>query len=161
MTTEEERARLRELVRRGYNAISTAYRSDDGMSNGATAETTDTYAGWVEELAQLLSPGARVLDLGCGAGVPAALDLAQRGFDVTGVDISEVQIDRARRLVPAATFVPADMIEWQPAPNSFDAIISLYALIHVPLQDQRLLIPRLRRWLVDGGYLLAIVGAGR
>jgi trans-aconitate methyltransferase len=77
---------------------------------------------------------------------------------VTGVDVSEVQIARARALVPEADFVVADMATWDAAPKAFDAIVSLYALIHVPVDDQRTLIPRLADWLAPGGYLLAIVG---
>jgi len=159
--SEEERAHLRELVRRGYDVISTSYRHDDGSSSARTDETTSTYAGWVAELAQLLPAGARVLDLGCGAGVPAARELVSRGFVVTGVDISAVQVERARALVPGAEFVQADMASWDPPAESFDAIVSLYALIHVPLEDQRALLPRMRRWLVPGGHVLAIVGARR
>jgi SAM-dependent methyltransferase len=102
--------------------------------------------------------GARVLDLGCGAGVPTAKWLADAGFNVTSLDISAVQIERARSLVPNATFVQGDMALWDIDPSSFDAVVSLYALIHVPLVDQRLLIPRLARWLAPNGYLLAIVG---
>ena len=44
-------------------------------------------------------------------------------------------------------------------PASVDAVVSFYALIHVPL-DQQALFPRIRNWLRPGGYLLAIVGAG-
>jgi 2-polyprenyl-3-methyl-5-hydroxy-6-metoxy-1,4-benzoquinol methylase len=109
---------MRDLVRRGYDTISADYRGEDGASNSAASETTSTYAGWLEELAALRSPGARVLDLGCGAGVPAAQALAGRGFDVTGVDISEVHVDRARRLVPQARFVCADMATWEAPPQS-------------------------------------------
>ena len=58
VATDVERARLRELVRRGYNAISDAYRSDDGSSNVASPESTSTYGVWIEDLAGLLSPGA-------------------------------------------------------------------------------------------------------
>jgi cyclopropane fatty-acyl-phospholipid synthase-like methyltransferase len=155
---DEERARQRELVRRGYDAISLRYRSDDGRSNRDGAESTADYRAWIAELRSQLSKGARVLDLGCGAGVPAARLLADEGFSVTGLDVSEVQIARARTLVPEAQFLVADMATWDAEPASFDAIVSLYALIHVPLADQRALIPRLARWLVPGGYLLAIVG---
>ena len=161
MPSDADRAQLRDRVRRGYNAISTAYRSDDGSSNCSSPETTSRYSGWIDELAQLLTPGGHVLDLGCGAGVPAARELIRRGFEVTGVDISEAQIERAQQLVPSAHFVCADMMRWEPAPSSFAAIVSLYSLIHVPLEDQHVLFPRLRRWLVDGGYLLAIVGMER
>jgi SAM-dependent methyltransferase len=102
-----------------------------------------------------------VSDIGCGVGVPAGRWLVDAGFAVTGVDISEVQIERARRLVPAATFIRADLATFDVADASFDAVISLYALIHVPLEDQRRLFPRIHRWLRPGGLLLAIVGHER
>jgi SAM-dependent methyltransferase len=148
------RARQRDLVRRGYDSISRAYRDDEGRSNpGKPDERTDHYAGWVDALAQLLTPRARVLDLGCGAGVPATKLLTERTFDVLGLDISAVQIERARELVPGATFDQADMVTWDHEPASFDAVVSFYALIHVPLQDQRNLLPKIRRWLRPAGYL--------
>jgi cyclopropane fatty-acyl-phospholipid synthase-like methyltransferase len=146
------------LVRRGYDAISLRYRPDDGTSNPGSVESTATYRAWIDDLGSLLTDGARVLDLGCGAGVPAARLLADQGYSVTGLDVSEVQIARARALVPEADFVVGDMATWEPAPGAFDAIVSLYALIHVPVADQRRLIPRLAHWLTPGGYLLAIVG---
>jgi len=155
---DDVRASRRDLVRRGYDAISHAYRDDAGRSNAGTDEGTDQYARWVDELAQLLEPHARVLDLGCGAGVPATRLLTERNFDVLGVDISAVQIERARQLVPGATFERADMAIWEHEPGTFDAVVSFYALIHVPIQDQRNLLPKIRRWLRPGGYLLAIVG---
>lgn len=85
-----ERARQRELVRRGYDAISLAYRGDDGVAAGSSAEDVGRYAGWVGELAGLLPAGATVLDLGCGAGVPATRELADHGLRVIGVDFSAV-----------------------------------------------------------------------
>lgn len=156
-----ERARQRDLVRRGYDAISLAYRSDDGHAHGSSAEDVSRYAEWAAELAALLPDGARVLDLGCGAGVPGTGELAARGLRVAGADFSAVQVGRARRLVPAASFLRADMTELALAPGSLDAVVSFYALIHVPLDDQRALFPRIRGWLRPGGYLLAIVGTVR
>ena len=149
------------MVRRGYDAVSGVYRSDAGESNVESAETTEAYGAWLAELTQLAPTGSRVLDLGCGAGVPASRDLTAAGYRVTGVDISAVQVQRARSLVPEGTFIQADMATWDTAEASFDAIVCLYALIHVPLEDQVLLFPRMRRWLTDSGYVLAIVGAER
>ncbi len=57
-----ERARQRALVRRGYDEISVAYRSDDGDAAGSSAQDVSRYADWVAELAGLLRPGARVVD---------------------------------------------------------------------------------------------------
>jgi SAM-dependent methyltransferase len=158
VTEDDERQRQRELVRVGYDRISRVYRDDAGDSNPGSSESTAAYLSWVEELGGRLRPAARVLDLGCGAGVPATRELVAARFDVTGVDISPVQIDRARGLVPEATFICADMVRWECPPGAFDAIVSFYALIHVPLEDQRRLIPRMAQWLTTGGYLMAIVG---
>jgi len=153
------RARQRDLVRRGYDAISLAYRGDDGTAAATSAQDVSRYVGWVAELAGLLRPGARVVDLGCGAGIPATRELADRGLTVLGVDFSPVQLRRAQRLVPAARFVQADMATLQLRPASADAVVAFYSLIHVPVPDQRALFPRVRRWLRPGGYFLAIVGA--
>src|ERR1700691_879901 len=155
------RAGQRDLVRRGYDAISLAYRGDDGQAAAASAEDVSRYAGGVAELAALLETGARVVDLRCGAGIPATRELAGHGLQVIGIDFSAVQLRRARRLVPAARLIQADMTALQLRPASADAVVSLYALIHVPLADQPALFPRIRDWLRPGGYFLAIVGAAR
>jgi cyclopropane fatty-acyl-phospholipid synthase-like methyltransferase len=152
--SDETEREQRELVRKGYDVISRRYRDDEGLPTAA-------YQTWLDELGTLLRPGAMVLDLGCGAGVPAGRILADRGFTVTGLDISSVQIERARALVPGARFVQADMADWDCEAGSYAAIVALYALIHLPLSDQRRLFPRMARWLTPGGYLLAIVGHQR
>jgi SAM-dependent methyltransferase len=154
-----ERARQRALVRRGYDAMSMAYRSDDGDAAPSSAADISRYAGWAAELAGLLRPAARVVDLGCGAGIPATRELAGHGLQVLGVDFSAAQLHRARHLVPAARFVQADLAGLQLRPASADAVAAFYSLIHVPLADQRALFPRIRDWLRPGGYFLAILGA--
>jgi SAM-dependent methyltransferase len=158
-TDDDKRARQREIVRRGYDRISLAYRSDRGEADPSSAEDTTRYAGWIGELAGLLPPQARVADLGCGAGIPATRELVTCGMQVVGVDFSAVQLRRARRLVPGAQLVQADMADLHLASESLDAVVSFYALIHVPLADQQSLLPRISGWLRPGGYLLAIVGA--
>jgi SAM-dependent methyltransferase len=155
------RAAQRELVRRGYDAISLTYRSDDGQAASSSSADVSRYAGWVAELAGLLPADATVADLGCGAGIPATRELASHGLRVIGVDFSAVQLARARRLVPAASLVQADMTALHLQHGSLDAVVSFYALIHVPLTEQQALFPRIRDWLRLGGYLLAITGARR
>jgi 2-polyprenyl-3-methyl-5-hydroxy-6-metoxy-1,4-benzoquinol methylase len=73
---------------------------------GATTHLPE-YAEWIDGLRSRLRQRATVLDLGCGCGVPVASSLASHGYAVTRVDFSEVQIDRARRLVPTPTFLNA------------------------------------------------------
>jgi SAM-dependent methyltransferase len=156
--TGDTRAAQRELVRRGYDAVSHAYRSDLGESHPSRSETTSTYGAWINELVSHLALGSHVLDIGCGAGVPTDRLLVDAGTAVTGVDISPVQIERARTLVPEATFVCHDVVDFAFEPATFDAIVCLYTLIHIPLADQRALLSRAFTALRPGGLLLAIVG---
>jgi SAM-dependent methyltransferase len=60
--------------------------------------------------------------------------------------------------VPNATFVAADMTRLQLPDESFNAIMCLFALIHLPLAEQPALLGSVRRWLRPGGLLLATVG---
>ncbi|MDQ1696710.1 MAG: hypothetical protein QOJ03_2063 [Frankiaceae bacterium] len=162
MTSDAERARQRDLVRRGYDAISVAYRSDAGKPNAEADENMERYADWIAELSRLVPDRARVLDLGCGAGLPATRALVEQGFRVTGLDFSAVQLRRARTLVPGAAFIQADMTTpWAASRASWDAVVSFYALIHVPLADQPPIFRRIRGWLSDGGYFLATLGHRR
>lgn len=142
-----------DLVRRGYDALSYQYRSDDA----GEAE----YAPWLAELRARLPTGASVLDLGCGNGVPVARSLAAAGYQVTGVDISDVQVERARRLVPAGTLIRADATTIEFPAHFFDAIVCLYALIHMPLASQPGLLQRAADWLRPEGWLLAVTGTAR
>ena len=146
MTTDPEI----DLVRRGYDALSYRYRSDDA--------TDGHYQPWLTSLRNRLPAEGSVLDLGCGCGVPIARSLAAAGHQVTGVDISDVQIQRARRLVPLGRFVRADAATVEFPPESFDAVVCLYALFHLPLSLQPDLLQRIARWLRPSGWLLAIVG---
>ena len=55
----------------------------------------------------------------------------------------------------------SDSAELHLAPASLDAVVSFYALIHLPLADQQALFLRIRSWLRQGGLFLATVGADR
>jgi SAM-dependent methyltransferase len=52
------------------------------------------------------------------------------------------------------------MVDISFADGTFDAVISLYALIHLPVAEQPRVLSRVAHWLRPGGPLLAIVGAG-
>jgi SAM-dependent methyltransferase len=107
---------------------------------------------------ELVPPGSDVLELGCGAGIPMTKALAD-GRSVTGVDISAGQLEMARRNVPNATFIQADMTALAFEPASFDAVLAFYSLTHVPREEQTKLIERIGVWLRPGGLFLASMGA--
>jgi SAM-dependent methyltransferase len=75
-----------------------------------------------------LAPGARVLDLACGHG-RHAIPLAERGFAVTGYDLSAEMLGRARASAvacgAAVRFVRGDM-RALPFAAEFDAVINVF-----------------------------------
>jgi SAM-dependent methyltransferase len=78
--------------------------------------------------------------------------------NLLGVDISPRQVERARERVPNATFRCADATELDLKPESYDAIVSLYMLGHVPRAEQAPLLGSMATWLRTGGHLLATMG---
>ena len=95
-----------------------------------------------------------LLDLGCGAGVPFAQTFAERGWDVTGVDFSPEMLRLARRHVPGMRTVENDMRAVDFPVASFDAVSIVYALFHIPAEDQFRLLESIYQWLRPGGRLL-------
>ena len=146
----------KEVVRRGWDRASTIYRPPASTLDVFGHSFLD-YDDWLHPLVDHIPRNSAVLDLGCGCGIPVARELSQH-FQVTGVDISDVQINRARRLVPTARFLPADMTRIRFPLQVFAGITCLYALIHVPLSEQQALLGRMFDWLAPGGLALVTTG---
>lgn len=140
----------RDVVREGYDALAPRYLQFRLAKPGADLELLD------QALVDL-PDGARVLDAGCGAGLPVSRRLAER-FVVIGVDISPVQIDLARTNVPEAEFQVADLAALDLPPASFDAVVCLFALFHLPRDEHAEALAGLRRLLPPGGILFISVG---
>lgn len=105
-----------------------------------------------------LDPGARILDVGCGAGVTAR-DLVHAGFVVHGVDISQNMIDRAeRRLAESGAppdsylFTRADVLEASLPAASFDGVVALGFIQYQT--DERRSLELVRDVLRPGGVLV-------
>lgn len=141
----------KEIVARGYDAIALRYAEWAGRIESPLLE-------WVRDFDARLPDRSNVLELGCGRGVPAARELARR-HQVTGVDISAVQIELARHHVPEASFVHVDAMELDVAAASVDGVLALHLLGHIPMREQPGLIERIGTWLRPGGHLLATLGA--
>jgi SAM-dependent methyltransferase len=88
--------------------------------------------------------------------VPVTSTLAHHA-SVVGVDISAVQVEQARSRVPKATIIHGDIIGQSFEPSSFDGVVSLYTLFHLPREEHLPLLERVARWLGPGGHLLATV----
>jgi cyclopropane fatty-acyl-phospholipid synthase-like methyltransferase len=132
------------LVAEGYNACADAYE----------AARRDILHPEIKWLKNHLPNRAKVLDIGCGSGLPVTRELAKR-FEVTGVDISAEQVRRARENVRHATFFHSDIMAIDFPAASFDAVVAMYAVFHLPRAEHGRLFNNMRRWLKPGGILLA------
>ncbi len=140
------------VVEAGYDRMAEQYLSTKDPDDELTLEA-------LGDLTRGLPPDAAVLDLGCGAGIPATHWLARR-FAVTGVDFSARQLELARRHAPGARFIRADMTDLDFAPETFDAVLALYSIIHVPRTEHLTLLENILRWLKPGRAFLATLSVG-
>lgn len=122
--------------------------------------STDPYEiDRLEALDAALGAGrlGRILELACAEG-HLTERLARRAASVTALDISAVAIDRARRRAPAASFVEADLLVWEPEEAAFDAIVAAEVLYYLDRPGVKAefeeLFPRVAGWLRPGGRLV-------
>ncbi|MBB0242852.1 methyltransferase domain-containing protein [Streptomyces alkaliphilus] len=127
--------------------------ADDSTVEVATARLTDL-------LITLLAPatGAAILDIGCGVGKPALQLVAARDVRVTGIAISDVEIEQATtRAVEAGrsdvtAFRNADVMALPFADGSFDGAWAIESMLHVP--DRGRALAETARVLRPGGRLV-------
>jgi cyclopropane fatty-acyl-phospholipid synthase-like methyltransferase len=139
------------IVEEGYDAISERYTALSADSDWRPRRH------YLERLIERVPAGRRVLELGCGAGVPATVELA-RHYHVTGVDLSREQLRRARQNVPQARLIHGDMATLD-LPETFDAVVALYSVTHLPRDEQPALFRRVRSWLDPGGVFVVTLAA--
>jgi SAM-dependent methyltransferase len=133
----------KELVRAGYDSCAESYaaarREDDSEQ--------------IACLLEVLPEGSSVLDLGCGAGIPIARKLSER-HRVTGVDTSRAMLRLARANIPDARFIHSDILDVDLGDSSFDAVVAIFVLFHLPRQEHGRVFERVWSWLRPGGHFL-------
>jgi cyclopropane fatty-acyl-phospholipid synthase-like methyltransferase len=141
---------MNEIVRLSYDAIAGEYAAQRDRFK------SDTY---LSDLTARLAPGAHVLDIGCGAGVPVDTYLLDRGFAVSGIDFSAKQIELARSNQPGAIYAVRDMLDLRAGDYKLDAVVSFYAIFHTPRQCHAHLLEVIRSFLAPEGLLLITMGS--
>lgn len=110
-----------------------------------------------------IEPGAHILDLCCGVG-RHSLELARRGFRITGVDRTLTYLERASNRARAegleVEFVQEDMRAFC-RPGGFDAVINLFTsfgYFEDPDDDRQVAMNVCRSLKPGGGFLLDMMG---
>lgn len=133
------------------------------------ARTPDEYiwglapSAFGREVRAFLTPGARVLELGCGEGRDSVY-FATCGCDVTGVDVAAAGLDKAERLARAhgvtVRWVRGDAADAIPD-GPFDLVYSCGAIHYVPRPERARLFRRLKALTRAGGYHAHVVFTDR
>lgn len=142
----------RKIVATGYDQIS------DRFQEWNVLQRPDERARYAQILLDHAQRGMRLLDLGCGPGMPTTKQLAER-YRVTAVDISVINAKIAARNVPKAQIICADMTTLHFPPESFDAISAFYSLIHIPRDELGEFLGRMTRWLRPNGLFVGCLTA--
>jgi 2-polyprenyl-3-methyl-5-hydroxy-6-metoxy-1,4-benzoquinol methylase len=137
------------IVQEGYDAVGKKYVETRGKYDNAQE---------FEEFIKLLPRKAKILDAGCGAGIPVAKLLAEKGYDVTGIDISEKMLEMAHKNVPKANFLQMSITAITYKPEIFDGIIAAYSVIHIPKENHARVFEQFNNILKENGILLISLG---
>lgn len=102
---------------------------------------------------EALDSNARILDLGCGPGFDSEY-FYKKGFDVTGIDLSEEMIGIASQKISGAKFEVKDMKQLDYSDSSFDGLWSSFSFLHIAKEDAPAVLDKLNRILCPGGILV-------
>jgi len=160
---------LKARIKTSYDAIAPTY-------NKWTEQHTDVRQRYLQTFLDSLPSSAntpqRILELGCGAGEPATRTLASRpNTHVIANDISTGQLALARTNAASWTlgtgssveFIQGDMADPETLDfeaGSLDGVVALYSFIHLPREEQSILLARVRGWLREGGALMGNFSEG-
>lgn len=135
---------VRQLNQKAYDIVAKEYE-ENYFSNPVL---TGIFDAWL----RTLPSGGHILDAGCGHGNPVISRLLEKGFQVTGTDISAKMLERARAQFPRVPFLNQFVSDLR-SEMEFDGACSFSSLLYLDPIDLSHSIHRLYRALKPGGYL--------
>ena len=133
---------------REYDLIADWYASDRGRTVGVAEALA---------VAATLPARSRILDVGCGNGVPITEALVNAGHRVVGLDSSAGMLDRFRANLPGTPVVRGDARQCPFGDGAFDAAFSWGMLFHLQRVDQAAAFASVSRVLKPGAQFLSMM----
>lgn len=135
-----------------YDTIAHQYASQYDV-----AESSDLK--FVDKFLDQLPRGSNILDVGCGDGRDTKY-MIEKGFIVTGIDLSEQLLAIARKRSPKSNFQQMDIRDLSFKDNTFDGLISSFSLIHVQKNEILKTMKGFQRVLKSGGKVTIFAQQG-
>lgn len=133
----------------GYEGVAQEFMSGRGVGRSASIGVNA-----VKQCARALSPGAAVIDLGCGPGFPITEVLVAQGLNVFAVDAAPSFVEAFRRHLPNTPVICESVQDSTFFSRTFDAALAWGLMFLLSPDDQRHLIHKIAGTLVSGGKLL-------
>jgi SAM-dependent methyltransferase len=130
------------------------YRTAGEYSKRLDSHDKSAYSEYVEFASGYVPHGATFLDLGCGTGLSSSM-LSDNGYNVTGLDLSEINIQSARKTErPGLKFIQGSALALPFADNTFDAVGSFLFIEHILHVD--VCLSEMTRVVKKGGVIIIL-----
>ena len=139
----------------GYEGVAVEFLAGRGR-----APSTAIGARAVRDWARTLPPGATVIDLGCGSGLPITKVLVNEGLNVYAIDASPSLVQAFRNNLPEIPVACEAVEDSLFFGRMFDGVVAWGLIFLLPAEEHRRLIQRVAAILVPGGRLLFTSCAG-
>lgn len=133
------------MNRESYNKI---------IDNWVRVRSSSTVNKPIVDFAEKVEPKGKILDIGCGTGLPIAKYLSGHNFNVTGIDASDKMIAVAKsNEIRNAHFCTYDFFEFE-SDEKYNGIIAWDSLFHFPKERQKEIYGKIYNLLAPGGFFL-------
>ncbi|TGO09867.1 hypothetical protein BTUL_0151g00090 [Botrytis tulipae] len=134
-----------------YDSISEKYEKYFAQDQGLL--------DFIRESLEVLPGDAKVLDIGCGTGIPTSLAVTNSGRTLHGIDISPKMLERSRHNVPRGTFDLVSMLDFTPREGvQYDGMFIILSMFHFTREEMGKAIARWRDWVKGEGEGYIFIG---
>ncbi|MFI1359135.1 class I SAM-dependent methyltransferase [Streptomyces sp. NPDC020898] len=142
-----------DVVRESYDRVADNYAEMVATTGMGDIRRHPWLKASIDAFADTVSGLGPVLDVGCGPGTVTAY-LAERGLDVSGVDLSPRMIENARRLYPHCRFSVASATDLSLEEASLGGVLGWWSLFNLPRDVLPQVLALFARALKPGGHFI-------